>query len=575
MPAPTAPVINSVVFAADKLSATIKFIAVNASTELVSKFIVQTAGGSPAIADVEITAIVNTEVTAIVSGLSVTASYTFRVGALNADGTTYSAYSAPLAAPSVPVFDATSPVVMAIDSSDATLKSATIKFTPGANPLVAGENVQKFVIEAVPALASAVEITGAAILNGDMTKVISGLSANVSYIFRIQAVSPYGSSAFTAYSAPVAVPVEVNLNVEITATGELELLSQQLQTPSNVVCATEKLPAAALYLAGTHALIEFWEDDAIDGVKAQLADSDFSGNTPAGPDYAGYYLKSARELAKGLQLVLCGEMHANKTVVRMDGSSKTFEASPFIGAPYNASGAVINDHKIFNHFGRMALACYAHYLMGHQQATAAITNDKSFMAKMLDLDIAGLTDAQLEALLAPPVIAAGATNEQIAAAKSAAAAALYAKYANKTNVENANTDPRAWALTAPAANANADLARRLVAKLLSLNLTAGAPKISTVNVANNNVPAADSGSVADIVDQVIGRDASRARSEDNSKYGPESHGLLRFYAGDVVYVNIKLAKPTVTVNSGQRVDGATIANQYSTEENYTIRIELA
>lgn len=454
-----------------------------------------------------------------------------------------------MSAPSAPVITALNGVVFNAARTEATIKFTAVNST--------AENVTSYVIQSSPALT--IDTSSIVPSNTEITFVVTGLSASVSYIFRVGAVNANGTT-YSAYSAPQPIPVEVNLNVEIAADGELNLLSQQLQTPLNVVCATEKLPAEALYKPGTHALIEFWEDAAVDGIKAKLA-SDGS--------YNGYYLLSAKALAKGLQLVLCGEMHANKTVTRMDGTSTTFAASPFIGTKYGANGAtgaVIDEHKIFNHFGRMALACYAHYLMGHQQATAAITNDKAFMAKMLSLDFTGVSDNG-EALLA----AVGTD----AATKSAAAAALYAKYDAAGLIDT--PDARTWPLAAPAANANADLARRLVAKLLDANLGAGsgnarAPVESTVNNASD--VDATSGSAADIVDQVIGRDASRARGEDNSAYLPNNHGLLRFYAGDVVYVNIKLVKPTVSVSS-TLVAGATIANQYSTEENYTIRIVLA
>jgi hypothetical protein len=358
-------------------------------------------------------------------------------------------------------------------------------------------------------------------------------------------------------SAPTPVPVEVNLNVEISANGDLVMLSEQLFTVNNVVCATETIPAAALYEPGTRALIEFWEDNAdIDTINAQLANTNIGGN-----NYTGYYKLSARELAKGLQKVLCGELDANKTGVTRAGESSAvnFAASPFaslsVDKGYGASGSIAAHHHKFPHFGRLALACYAHYIMGHQQATAAITNDKAFMKNMLSV-----TGASADAAVAVDYDGADATALSALCSKSFTA------------------DPIAegWKTLSGSAS-DADLARRLVGKLLNANLDASnVPIVSTVDTAN---PAgATAGTVASIVDQVIGRDVSRARDDDNSKYTPEKHGLLKFFANDVIYVNIKLVAPTVSVGgngSGQQVQASTLAGLYATEENYTIRIVLA
>lgn len=375
-------------------------------------------------------------------------------------------------------------------------------------------------------------------------------------------------------TTPPYTNVEVNLNVAITAEGELQLLSQPIPAPTNVVCATETLAAAALYdissatPSSRNALIEFWED-GVDEIKAQLANS-ANGSVY---DFSNYYKRSALLLAQGLQKILCGEMNANKTVTRLDESGASvntpYAAKPFVGTIYGASGSVDARNHIFNHFGRMALACYAHHIMGHQQATAAISNDKAFMASMLSLT--SPTEAELSA--------EGAD----AAGKTAAAAALYARYTHKAEVENSATDVHTWTSLA-GSKADADLARRLVGKILDVNLDAAvagvrSPKVSKVNEAGNA-----GGLVAEIVDQVIGRDASRGRNEDNSVYAPNMHGLLRFYAGDVLFVNIKLLAPDVKITTGQLVPEATLEALFpntaagaSTENdtNYTIRIVLA
>ncbi len=319
-------------------------------------------------------------------------------------------------------------------------------------------------------------------------------------------------------------PIEVNLNVEINANGTLEILGEPLRTPSNVIVATETLAAAALYEpAADCALIEFWEDAALNGIKAQLAD-----DGGVGAPFAAFYKKSAKRIAEGLQAILVGEMDVKKGAMNNAyGTSVSYSASPFSAAMYNS-----NSHLMEN-FGRVALGCYAHYIFGHAQATAAITNDVEFMRGMLSLDG---SDA----------------------------------YTHAAKVGDAGSeDPAAdWIALAGSAS-DADLARRLVGALLAANLAAGAPVVS------DQTEAAASTKVVDIVKQVIGRDASRATDEDNNKYDVNKHGLLRFYAGDVVYVNIKLVKPVVNGSAGQQVADATLEDLYASEENYSIRITLA
>lgn len=321
--------------------------------------------------------------------------------------------------------------------------------------------------------------------------------------------------------------IEVNLNVEINANGTLNILGEPLRTPANVIVATETLPAAALYEPSANcALVEFWEDSDINGIKAQLANS-ANGEVY---DYTGFYKKSAKRIAEGLQAILVGNMDVKKGAISGAPDSTTvYSASPFNLAMYNSNSSLMEN------FGRVALGCYAHYIFGHAQATAAITNDVEFMRGMLSLDSA---------------------NAYVHAAKVGDAG---------------SEDPSTAWVALSGSPTDADLARRLVGALLAANLSAGAPVVS------DQTEAAESNKVVDIVKQVVGRDASRATDEDNNKYDVNKHGLLRFYAGDVVYVNIKLVKPIVNGASGQQVADATLEDLYTTEneENYSIRITLA
>ncbi len=319
-------------------------------------------------------------------------------------------------------------------------------------------------------------------------------------------------------------PIEVNLNVEINANGELNILGEPTREPQNVIVATEKLAAAALYEpAADCALIEFWEDVTLGGISAQLA-NDGGDGTP----FVGFYKKSAKRLAEGLQAVLVGTMDVKKTMTNAYGVSTPYSASPFNATKYNSNSSLMEN------FGRVALGCYAHYIFGHAQATAAITNDVAFMRNMLSLDE---SDAY--------------------------------KHAAKVGDSGSEDPSTAWVALA-GSETDADLARRLVGSLLAANLSAGAPVVSV------QTEAAGSNKVVDIVKQVIGRDASRATDEDNNKYDVNKHGLLRFYANDVVYVNIKLVKPEVINGTGQQVGQTTLEDLYGAEdeENYSIRITL-
>jgi hypothetical protein len=177
-------------------------------------------------------------------------------------------------------------------------------------------------------------------------------------------------------------------------------------------------------------------------------------------------------------------------------------------------------------------------MFGHVDATAAITNDKAFVHSMLSINAAG-------------------DNE------TAGGAALRAAAWTKTTT----ADVQSWDNTSSTADAN--LALRLVKAVVHKGLdSAGVPTTSLVS-------ANDSASLANIVSQVVGQDASRLMNVDNSERTRDQHILLRFYAGDVIYMNIKLKTPSVNVGTkDQLVSGTTLQSMY-TEENFTIKITLA
>jgi hypothetical protein len=79
-----------------------------------------------------------------------------------------------------------------------------------------------------------------------------------------------------------------------------------------------------------------------------------------------------------------------------------------------------------------------------------------------------------------------------------------------------------------------------------------------------------------IVDQVLSQDASRAMGRDNNETSPFGKQALKFIAGDVIYMNIKLQKPEVFVGDGQQVTETTLENRFADAgENYALKITLS
>jgi hypothetical protein len=346
-------------------------------------------------------------------------------------------------------------------------------------------------------------------------------SVGNSIIFGTKKVTILGQGSALVQITNTYVPVEVNLNVQIDANGTLNILGSQFTAPANIVVASTLLPVDCLYdEAAELGLIEFWEPDNFNDIEAQLATTQKDSNN------VDAYRVTAKKLALGLQNVLMGELDASA-------------ADPFNASKYASNAA---GNRVMVGFGRLALMSYAHYIMGHVQATAAITNDRDFIRAMLSLkDSVNITSAA-------PTFVASDYKYEVGGAEA---------------IGNYDASAAPWNISGSTSNAN--LAARLVAKLITNNPSSS--KISD-NVAT---------SVANIVKQVIGQDASRATDEDNSKYNPENHGLLRFYPNDVIYVSIQLMSPEVTVGSGQQVSDTTLTQLYSNatgDKVYALKITL-
>jgi hypothetical protein len=301
-----------------------------------------------------------------------------------------------------------------------------------------------------------------------------------------------------------STPIRVDLNVTVDAEGTISVFTSEEETVSNVIYAQVGIPATSFYNAtASKGLIEFWEPSTAKGDKA-VAYKDKE--------------EMAKLIASNLQDVLKGQMDA------FEINTPNIVASPFSDAKYATNAEQYRKHS---DFGRLALAAYAHYLFGHQAATAAITNDEAFMRGILSTDASGAW--------------------------------------TKNTTGNVNT----WSLGQSPTDAN-----------IALNLANLIVTKSESDTVQN--VAANSPSLANIVRQVIGQDASRAMDQDNNALLPEMRQLLRFFPGDKIVVNIKLRAPTVTVGTGQKVGQNTLVGLYDKdkvaanvqEENYSVVINL-
>jgi hypothetical protein len=304
-------------------------------------------------------------------------------------------------------------------------------------------------------------------------------------------------------------PVEVNLNVLVDASGNIEVFNAAKPTVGNVIVAEQTLPVTALYdAAATVGLLELWEpSDALGDIKVQLANEDRSSS--GGLNLTGKYETACKSLAAGLQAILNAPFDCKL-------------ASPFSNSAYANN---VEYYKQDN-FGRVALATYAHYMFGHVDATVAITNDDSFVRGLLSIDASGVW--------------------------------------TKTTTSPVHE----WSSASNGTDAN--LALRLVKAIVNKGVDAsGNPTTSTVNTGG-------SGSLANIVSQVIGQDASRTMNADNSQRTLDQHILLRFYPGDTIYMNIKMLKPSVSIGTlNQQVTASELQDLVTTEENFTLKITLA
>ena len=301
-------------------------------------------------------------------------------------------------------------------------------------------------------------------------------------LFRTKAASVAPLPPATGSTGAVNTPVVVNMSISVSPSGTIEIFGQLAPVvPDDIIDANVDLSASTLYSA-ENSLIEFWEPSSARGTRlAELATKE-----------GGNWKLLTRKLANGIQDCLEGEIVVSG-------------AKPFNLSKYSA----IPEYTKVANFGELALRTYAHYTLGHIDATAAITNDAAFVTAMLSghrYDAAELADVLGDDFSG---VAAGT-------------------------------------------KANADIARSLV----------------------KAIAGKDGAAVLLIAEQVLGQDASRAMDADNNMLLPDKRQGLKFIAGDVIYMTIKLQTPEVVIASGQQVSAATLAAKYTAEVDYTLKITL-
>lgn len=315
--------------------------------------------------------------------------------------------------------------------------------------------------------------------------------------------------------------VIVNFNAEIDASGQIRVFGT---TPTdislNVIYPHVTLPVNALY-DGSSALIEFFEpDNDLGNIHVKLASSpqfDVS-NVPS-------YQYTSTILAKALQKIL---------VDQFDCSS----ASPFDDPKYT------NNIQYTTHreFGRVALSTYTHYLFGHVAATAAITNDVSFIQDMLSISDKGANNTT-------PLERYNAWNKL-----------------NMVHTSPVNSWNDAFGI------GDANLAVRLVKTLVFKGIDSNSDFI--VSNVNSIQDTSTDDSLANIVKQVIGQDATRAMGQDNNQLSPNESQLLRFFPGDKIAFNIRLPPPSIVIANSINPGAPSVA-KYDKIENYAILITLS
>jgi hypothetical protein len=519
---PDAPTITSVTRGNQQVTVTFNAPASNGG-EPITGYTVTSSGGQVQ---------TNTGSPITVTGLTNGTSYTFTVVATNVVGSSSSSST------SSSVIPATTPGAPTITNVAIGDEQATITFTPPASN--GGRPITSYTVTS----------SGEHVATGSSSPItITGLTNNTEYTFTVTATNEVGTSTASAPTAPVSyastpdlphIPVQVNFEVEITGDSNINVFGTEFVPPTNILTAVETLPVNALYDATTNkGLIELWEPSADpDNIYCQLANTNSSA--AGGPNLTDSYKDTLKILARGIQKVLCRDIDCSQAI-------------PFNDPKYG--GAQM--YTVQRDFGRLAIAVFAHYFFGHVDATTVISNDRQLIMNMLSLNNTTAGEA-------------AAVDDT-----SQGHVTRYAQYSTAIKNEINNTPITSWT-NQTGSMSDANLARRLVAAVVTKGLTGTTLKVSKVNDPEITAEADKKKELAWIVGQVVGQDATRLMNEDNTQRTRDIHQLLRFYPGDIIYMNIKLNMPTVSVGQGQRSDiNQSVLESSYQQQNYTLKITLS
>lgn len=425
--------------------------------------------------------------------------------------------------------------------------------------------------------------------------------------------------------------VSVNMNIEIDAQNNINIFGEKPVLPTNVIEARYKLPVDALYDNETDkGLIEFWEPDDTQGdIRVQLANSNLCGEATAEiaagavtsitvdnggsgyktaplimlestngygsgavalavlvdgvidqivvehggsgytaaprvrivssyqKDYTGAYKYCAVKFVNGMERILCDQFDCSN-------------ATPFSDRKYRDSdGIPIEQYTKQRDFGRVSLATLSHYLFGHVDATAAITNDVEFVQSMLSLANDDDADLAVQYELDDRYKTDDPDNTDNDFTGQAKGAVLRNAKFTQFEDDEETVDMGLMALEGSASDAM--LAKRLMGAILKKGLRSDGTFMTSNVIAN---AATDKSCLANIVRQVLGQDETRSMNEDNSQRAIDQHALLRFYAGDVIYMNIKVKRPNVTVSPGPTNMPSKASDSYATEISFSLKVTL-
>ena len=345
-------------------------------------------------------------------------------------------------------------------------------------------------------------------------------------------------------------PVEVDFNIDVTANNAFTIFGESFTLPDqDVIVAVRPLPVNTLYDGASSetfpfgkGLIQFAENPADDQDFICGLATDASINT---------WVETSSKFVRGIQKVLCDEFDCSL-------------AAPFNNDLYkNDSGQLDSRYYKQRDFSRVAIATLSHYIFGHIDATAAISNDKAFMKNMLSLD-------NSDAVVSNVLVTDASTNRDNALAR-------YSEWLHEDLKTTPGQYDAEWIRALNSSyTSNTDDAL-LAIKLGKAMVSKGVTSLTAdpFEYRTEGVKGASDESLAKIVSQVITQDSGRSVKLGGGVSTPGTFQLLRFYPGDILYLKIRVKKPTVSINSN-KVLSADIDGRYpqSSEKLYTVKITL-